>query len=177
MRFLILHGLGGSGPEHWQTWLAHRLGDAGHAVRYPELPAADAPRLAAWLDALDAEREPGQVVVCHSLACCLWLHHRERGGAPAERVLLVAPPCPDAGLPEIEDFFPVPRSAVPGEDVRLVCSDADPYCAMGAAAHYGGLGVPIEVVQGGGHLNPETGYGPWPDVELWCQGAKNGVLT
>ena len=177
MRFLILHGLGGSGPEHWQTWLADRLSDAGHAVRYPDLPDADAPRLTAWLDALEAEREPGQVVVCHSLACCLWLHHRERGGAPAERILLVAPPCPDAGLPELEEFFPVPRLPELGDGARLVHSDRDPYCAMGAAAYYGELGVPTEVIRGGGHLNPETGYGPWPGVEQWCQGAKNGVLT
>ena len=177
MRFLILHGLGGSGPEHWQTWLAYRLSDAGHAVRYPEMPDPNAPRLEAWLRALEAEREPEQVVVCHSLACCLWLHHRERGAAPADRVLFVAPPCPDTGLPEIEEFFPVPRLPALGEGVRLVHADDDPWCTMGAAAYYGGLGVPTEVIPGGGHLNPETGYGPWPDVELWCQGAKNGVLT
>ena len=38
MSFLILHGWQGSGPGHWQTWLAGRLRDRGERVSYPELP-------------------------------------------------------------------------------------------------------------------------------------------
>ena len=49
MRFLILHGWQGSGPEHWQTWLAGRLRAAGHHVQYPELPACDEPWLR-WVE-------------------------------------------------------------------------------------------------------------------------------
>jgi hypothetical protein len=177
VRFLILHGLAGSGPDHWQTWLAARLRAGGHDVRYPDLPDPDAPDLAAWLVALDRERASDQVVVCHSLACCLWLHHRARGGAAADRVLLVAPPCPDSGVPEIAGFFPVPREPALADGARLVCSDADPYCAMGTVAYYGALQAPVDVIPGGGHLNPEAGLGPWPAVEAWCQGAKNGVET
>ena len=29
---LILHGLGGSGPEHWQNWLAGELAHHGGSV-------------------------------------------------------------------------------------------------------------------------------------------------
>jgi len=36
--FLILHGLEGSGSEHWQTWLAGRLRERGLEVAYPDLP-------------------------------------------------------------------------------------------------------------------------------------------
>ena len=57
--YLILHGWQGSGPDHWQTWLADRLRADGHDVRYPALPDPDHPRLADWLRALDTEREPG----------------------------------------------------------------------------------------------------------------------
>src|SRR5688572_20402318 len=101
--FLILHGWGGSGPEHWQTWLA--------------------------------ERADEHTVVCHSLACCLWLHHRARGGPPAQRVLLVAPPCLDPPPPELASFFPVPREPPLGDNARLVCSDDDPYCASAAGVY------------------------------------------
>ena len=38
--FLILHGLEGSGPEHWQSWVAGRLRARGHQVAYPDLPDA-----------------------------------------------------------------------------------------------------------------------------------------
>jgi predicted alpha/beta hydrolase family esterase len=30
---------------------------------------------------------------------------------------------------------------------------------------------------GGGHLNVDAGFGPWPAMEAWAQGAKNGVET
>src|SRR5256885_14795645 len=84
MSFLILHGWQGSGPRHWQPWLAGRLRQRGEHVSYPRLPEPDAPRLDRWLDALEQElaREPdGAVVLCHSLACVLWLHHARRSAA------------------------------------------------------------------------------------------------
>ncbi len=173
-RFLVLHGWQGSGPGHWQPWLADRLRAAGHEVRFPQLPDADAPSLPAWLDALAAERAPGggEVVVCHSLGCLLWLHHRAAGGPPAERALLVAPPGPASGVPEVLPFFPVPVTG--DERARFVCSDADPYCPEGAPSLFAG---PFDVLPGAGHVNPDAGFGPWPAVEAWAYGAKNGVET
>jgi predicted alpha/beta hydrolase family esterase len=71
MAYLILHGIEGSGPEHWQTWIAGHLRDRGEHVAYPDLPDADAPRLDRWLDALDGElgrlNLPETTVLCHSL--------------------------------------------------------------------------------------------------------------
>ena len=169
--FLILHGLEGSGPGHWQTWLAARLRAGGERVAYPDLPDADLPTLQAWREALQGELEAlpdGEtIVICHSLACLLWLHHVGEGGAQADRLLLAAPPSETAGMPQIAGFFPVPLPALTG-GARLVSSDNDPYCPEGARTLYGALGVPIDVIPGGGHLNPEAGYGPWPAAEAWC---------
>jgi serine hydrolase len=169
--FLILHGLEGSGPGHWQTWLTARLRAGGERVAYPDLPDADLPTLQAWREALQGELEAlpeGEtVVVCHSLACLLWLHHIGEGGAQADRVLLAAPPSESADVPQIAGFFPVPLPALTA-GARLVCSDNDPYCPEGAATLYGPLGIPIDVIPGAGHLNPEAGYGPWPAAEAWC---------
>jgi uncharacterized protein len=178
--FLILHGYAGSGPGHWQTWLADRLARAGERVAYPELPEPDAPELPAWRSALEAELralpdEP--IVVCHSLSCILWLHHTAaavREGGRAERVLLVAPPSASAGVRAILPMFPVPvdpaavASAAAGE-TRLVCA-RDPYCPEGADVLYGRpLGVPVDrLPDEAGHINVEAGYGPWPAVEAWC---------
>lgn len=190
--FLILHGWQGSGPEHWQSWLAGRLRESGERVSYPRLPEPDAPRLDRWLDALEAElpREPGgMVVLCHSLACVLWLQHARRSASTsAERVLLVAPPSPSAELPGVQGFFPL---AVEPEDVaraagstQIVASDDDPYCPEGAERLYGEpLELPVCKVERGGHLNPDAGYGPWPALERWClrapgsaeDGAQDGV--
>lgn len=173
--FLILHGWMGNAPGHWQTWLADRLREAGGDVAYPDLPNADRPRLVDWMESLRTELarpEPPRTVICHSLACMLWLHHVAAGGR-ADHVLLVAPPAPLAELP---DFFPVPTGAV--ANAELWCSDNDPYCPGGAQERYGRpLGIPTRVIAGGAHLNPDAGYGAWPEVEAWClsSGAKNGV--
>jgi uncharacterized protein len=170
--FLILHGLGASGPGHWQTWLAARLRADNERVAYPDLPDADMPSPHAWRGALEGELAAlpaGEVIViCHSLSCLLWLHHVAEGGAQADRLLLVAPPSESADVPEIQGFFPVPLPALSGGS-RLVCADDDPYCPEGADTLYGEpLGIPVDVLEGGGHVNPESGYGPWPAVEAWC---------
>jgi predicted alpha/beta hydrolase family esterase len=170
--FLILHGLEGSGPGHWQTWLAARLRADNERVAYPDLPDAEMPSLHAWREALtgelDALPEGESVVLCHSLACLLYLHHVADGGAQADRVLLVAPPSERAAVPQIAAFFPTPLPTLQ-RGARLVCSDDDPYCPEGAATLYGApLGIPVDIVPGGGHLNPDAGYGPWPAVEAWC---------
>ncbi len=202
-RFLILHGWQGSGGGHWQTLLAERLGAAGHPVRYPDLPECHTPCPDRWGRALREEVAalgpgPGSVVICHSLACVLWLRHARatRGEQRVERVALVAPPSAGTGISEIARFYPVTldREAIAASAVetRLVCSDDDPYCPGGAAAVYGEpLGLATDVVAGGGHLNPDAGYGPWPEMEAWsvgrrahpapvvapAYGAKNGVDT
>jgi serine hydrolase len=170
MRCLILHGWQGSGPDHWQTWLAGRLG-----ARYPELPQPDTPHLDEWLEVLDAELARGpRVVICHSLACVLWLHHAARtGGPPVDRVLLVAPPSESVDCDDLHGFFPVAAEpsdlARAARSTRLVCSDNDPYCPEGALHVYGEpLGIDTDLIAGAGHINPDAGYGPWPEVESWC---------
>jgi predicted alpha/beta hydrolase family esterase len=174
--FVILHGWQANTPEHWQTWLAERLEAAGAPVCYPVLPDPDHPRLEPWLDALEtllpAERET--TVVCHSLACLLWLHHLTRDGRQA-RALLVAPPSDRLDEPELQSFFPAPRAPL-AEGSRLVYAPDDPYCPGGAAARYD-WGVPVEVIEGGGHLNADSGYGPWPEVEAWCLGQASAVTS
>jgi uncharacterized protein len=174
---LIVHGLGGSGPGHWQTWLSRRLREQGVGVSYPDLPDPDEPRLVAWLGAVLAEVErlgpEGLVVACHSLGAVTWLHLAARGDRRlAERVLLVAPPSAGAGVPEIAEFVPAPLDAVAAarsaDSTRFVCArTGDPYRPEGPDL-FEPLGMPIDVVEGGGHLNTDAGYGPWPAVEAWC---------
>src|SRR3954451_1674256 len=119
--YLILHGYEGSGPGHWQSWLAGRLRSQDASVRFPDLPDADAPQLSAWLDALDRElgafADP-PVVICHSLACLLWMHHLAREGKPASRLLLVAPPSLTGAPEALHSFFPPPDVQL--RDARLV---------------------------------------------------------
>jgi hypothetical protein len=185
--FLILHGIANHRePDHWQFWLAARLAERGHQVLYPSLPDADHPTYAGWsralrtqLAALDGDE---RVVVCHSLSCLLWfriassLTEDER----PDRLLLVSPPAgpqvPDEGADlRLEAFDPAPvRAGVRGE-IRIACSDADPYNPEGAQGLYATpLGIAADVLPGAEHITPSSGYGAWPFAEAWCIGA-NGL--
>ncbi len=173
-RFLILHGLDGSGPGHWQPWLAERLRSAGHDVAFPDLPDPSDPHPEPWAEVTwSALGHGADAVVCHSLACLLWLRLATRAEQQlAGRVLLVAPPCRD-------DVEPVARfldhGAAPDDVGRaaasslLVCSDADPYCPPGAVATYAEpLAIEAQVLIGAGHINTDAGYGAWPAAEDWA---------
>ncbi len=180
-RYLLVHGLRNRRlPEHWQYWLAKRLRDRGEQVLYPQLPAPDAPVLADWLEVLRAELDMlgdgERIVLCHWLGCWLWLRYAELTACDdkVDRLLLVAPPGLSRQDSEIQEFKP--PSLHPGLLARTVsgtaefaCSDADQWCPEGGARLYGeSLGVHTHVVQGGGHLSIDDGFGPWPQVEAWA---------
>ncbi|WP_348789656.1 alpha/beta hydrolase [Leifsonia sp. NPDC080035] len=174
--FLILHGWDNHRPPgHWQYELAESLRARGERAVYPQLPDAATPDVAAWhAAAAEALREAAAdgarvTVLCHSLACLLWLGARPEQGEEAERVLLVAPPSPGfvSQHPEIAAFALLPVSRPDG--ALIVASDADPYCPEGAAVAFGTpLGIPVTTIPGGGHLERTAGYGAWPSVLEWC---------
>jgi predicted alpha/beta hydrolase family esterase len=189
LRALILHGWQGSGPGHWQTWLAQRLTDAGCHVQYPDLPDCDVPCPDRWGAALHRELralsagEGERVVIAHSLGCVLWLREAAaiRPAQRVDRVALVAPPCPGAKVPELANFYPTgaDKAAIDAAagHTRLVCSDDDAYCpGRGAAGHWGEpLELVVDLLPGSGHLNVEAGYGPWPEMEAWSLGEVTGL--
>jgi serine hydrolase len=173
--FLLLHGLDGSGPAHWQTWLAERLRQRGETVAYPLLPDPATPRLDAWLEALDGELAAlpaaETTVLCHSLGCLLWLHHAaRRQGVQVARAVLVAPTQPDDEDPPSVGFRPTPLDAVgvaaAAGETLLVCSTGDPYCPPETSTRIGtAIHAPIVWIEDAGHLNTDAGYGPWPALE------------
>jgi predicted alpha/beta hydrolase family esterase len=177
---VILHGWEGSGPGHWQVWLAEQLIEAGREVRFPTLADPDVPVLGDWLAALHATLDglPADNfdVVAHSLGAVLWLHHAaDTGSSPRPaRVALVSPPSPQCDIPEIANFFPPPldidavRRAADG--TVLVAGDNDPYTPEGISAAYGlPLKIATTILPGAGHINVESGFGECPAVRDWCQ--------
>ncbi|MER5262830.1 alpha/beta hydrolase [Actinosynnema sp. NPDC002837] len=185
---LILHGLGGSGPEHWQNWLAGELAHHGGSVDLPRFSSPDEPELSVWLDelrshlaAMPAAGSVERVVVAHSLAVLLWLHHAAGEFDEAlrvDRVLLVAPPAPDfADEPLISGFLHpvldptvVRRAAV---STRLVVGEGDAYCTVTQAKELAeAMRVDLDVIVGGGHLNVAAGYGSWGAVLKWVRSGR-----
>lgn len=177
MPLLILHGLDGNEPEHWQSWLAEQAGAGGIDVRYPDLPAAEMPSLGPWLGAVLPllDTDDGELdVIAHSLGCHLWGHvAAATGRVVASRVLLVAPPSVDLVRRDIPTFEP----SVLASDLLLACGntrlllgEGDPWLPDPSPIVDSGL--PVEWVPGGRHLNVESGYGEWPAMMRWVYGVQ-----
>ncbi len=155
---LIVPGLNASGPAHWQTWLELRLADAVRVVQ-SDWKAPDLPE---WARRLRREitRQEGRVVIAaHSFGALAAVQagddHRERiAGA-----LLVAPADPDAF--GVADHLPAGRLDFPAV---VVASRNDPWIAFEKAARLAAQwGARLVDLGAAGHINTETGYGPWPD--------------
>jgi uncharacterized protein len=185
-RYLVLHGWRSHRPrEHWHWWLTEELRRRGEQVLYPQLPASDTPTLDDWLELLRAELmqlgDGERILVAHSMSCQLWLHAARHLTAEerVDRALLVAAPDPAelAKHAEVTDFgimrpdpVAVAQAAV---TTRMVCSTDDPWTPHGPP--YTDLGLPVDLIDGGGHLNPDSGYNAWPAMLQWCLDATTPV--
>ncbi len=175
---LVLPGMTGPRPDAWYSLIADELRESGRDVHIPVLPNSDEPVLADWLAPLDTALaglpDVGFDVVAHSTGALLWLHHTGRSIAlpRPERVALVAPASGgQIGPPTFRDV-PLDTDAVrrAADGTVLVGGDDDPFCPEGAARTYGTpLKMATTVIAGGGHLNPESGYGPWPAMLDWLR--------
>lgn len=197
-RYLLLHGYGGVGPDHWLVWLSGELRAQGHVARLRKLPKPNAPILQDWtatlrdrlvrLDSgedLDERGDPTGplVVVAHSLGARAWIDHvvHFTPGLPvADRVLLVAPPAlpsdgPITGFYDM-DLTPVDPS-VAARTTRAVISGNDPFWPDSGAvpAIVEPLGVPYDYLGDCGHFEPADGFGPWPGLLAWCLGETETV--
>ena len=168
--FLILHGWDNFRPPgHWQHELAVALRRRGERVVYPQLPDAATPSVGGWRTAVSdalAEAADGGArvtVLCHSLACLLWLGARPADDTAVERVLLVAPPSRSfvGGIAEIAAFAALEPSR-PAAPATIAASDDDPNCPEGAHAAFGDpLGIPVVTIPAGATSNerPATASG------------------
>lgn len=182
--FLIIHGLGGSDPDHWQSWLFHELRERKQNVCYPTFSDFNAPNKNVWLKELSSAintipKNHTLTVITHSLGCLLWLHHvAAQNKQIASHVILVAPPSPAKVLSEAKSFFPVPLNgkslSQAAEDTLFVHSTNDPYCSVEDSINYTKLNIPSISLPNSGHINTQSGFGKWPWILDLCM-KKNKV--
>jgi predicted alpha/beta hydrolase family esterase len=165
-RLLVIPGLRDSGPAHWQTWLQARTPGAVRVVQR-NWDTADLPRWGARIDSVLARHGPGPwLAVAHSFGVLALVEHLARvPGSPIAAALLVAPADPGRfGLSEA-----VSREALP-VPATLVASLNDPWLPWTEAARWGARwGCPVINLGAAGHINAESGHGPLPLAERWCQ--------
>lgn len=162
---IIVPGLGGGTPDHWYSRWAERLPTA----RKVEQADWHHPDLKAWTDRLVATVEAATrpaILIGHSLGVITIAHAAHRIAERVVGAFLVAPPAIDAirSLESVDPAFAeVPQDALPFPAV-LVASRDDSLAsyaeseALATAWH-------VDLVDAGasGHLNDESGHGPWPE--------------
>jgi hypothetical protein len=168
---LIVPGLGDSGPDHWQT-LWGRDHPAYRRVRQRNWRQ---PQVDEWVEALDREirRAPSPVIlVGHSLGCITIAEWARRRWADVRGALLVAP----ADTDHRPFFDGVPLRPLPFPNI-LVASENDPHLelerAKWFAQHWGSRLVNLGQA---GHINVESGFGPWPEGETLLAELRAGAL-
>jgi predicted alpha/beta hydrolase family esterase len=164
---IVVPGLGGSGPAHWQSlWSDGRAG----WLRV-EQDAWDEPDPAAWVAALEETLQAGSapaVLVAHSLGCELVARWARSGSAHrVAGAMLVAPADVDraGALPALRAFAPGIAGRLPFPS-WLVASTDDPFCSFGrAVALADRWGARLRSVGASGHVNVASGHGRWPEGE------------
>jgi serine hydrolase len=163
-KILIVPGLNGSGPDHWQThWEACVPG----CERVTQADWAR-PKRAPWVAALLAavERNPGSIVVAHSLGCAVVANAvKAQPRLPVRAALLVSPSDVD-GIDHIEDplrdFAPMPLCRFPFRTI-VAASHDDPYVKFGRAQFFAAeWGAELVDVGAKGHINSDSRLGDWP---------------
>lgn len=178
LQFLIVPGLGDSGPGHWQTLWA----ESGPSYRRVVQQDFDRPARAAWIAGLAAglRSRPGPtVLVGHSLGCvaiAAWAASATAGELARVRgALLVAPADDDVlGLLGGVSLAPLPFAAT------VVASSDDPYCRLARARGFADAWGADFVDHGpSGHLNVAAGFGAWPRGErlLAALVARSGAVA
>lgn len=167
MRFLMVPGLGSSGPEHWQSlWERSYPGTMRVEQQDWSRPNRDQ-----WIDQLAqaVRNAPGAILIGHSLGCAVIAHLAEQDPALSiAGALLVAPADVDAEdcvAPQVREFAPMPLDGLPFPAV-VVSSTNDPYVKI-ERARFLAKAWGVRFVSAGPcrHINVAAGFGPWPAGE------------
>ena len=157
-KVLIVPGLRNSGPTHWQSWFESVLPD----TRRVEQADWERTCLSDWAarvrEEIDAAGEP-LWVVAHSFGCLAAVTAGLVRGERIRGALLVAPADPARfGEPAVllEEKLPFPS--------LVVASENDPWVGARVAEYWAGQwGSAFVSVGAAGHINVDSGHGPWPE--------------
>lgn len=155
---LIVPGLRNSGPTHWQSWFETQLPD----TRRVEQADWEVTCLSDWAarvrEEIDAVGEPVWIVA-HSFGCLASVTAGFVRPAQILGALLVAPADPRRfGEPTV---LLEERLAFPS---LVVASSNDPWVKAEAAEYWAGQwGSEHLNIGPAGHINVDSGHGPWPE--------------
>lgn len=159
----LIPGLGDSGPDHWQSRWEAKLPTARRVAQ----DDWRTPKLADWeahiVAAVEQATKPA-VLVAHSLGALAAAHAAPKVAPWVKGAFLVAPPSIHSpALTAIDRAFfdelkPLPFPAV------VIASQDDVHTSVeDARAFADRLGAQFVDAGASGHINAESGHGPWPE--------------
>jgi predicted alpha/beta hydrolase family esterase len=161
---LIIPGLNGSGPHHWQTWLERELPGSVRLGLHSRTP-----NLSTWTEtnrrAITQLPQPVWIVA-HGFGCLAAVRAACSLSESVAGALLVAPADPAKmhvahRLPEI----PLPFPSI------VVASGNDPQCRLDRARFWAEFwNSDLFYIGAAGGIDPQSGFGPWPQgLELLAE--------
>jgi uncharacterized protein len=126
------------------------------------------------------------ILAAHSAGVLTVVHWARRHARTIKAALLATPadietPLP-AGYPTPEEltaggWLPIPRVRLPFQSL-VIASDTDSLASAGRVAEMArDWGADFENLGDIGHLNPATGYGPWPMARTLLERLEGGPLA
>jgi uncharacterized protein len=163
---LIVPGLDNAGPDHWQTRWENKFPSA----RRVNQQNWERPDFADWqariAEAVNALDRPG-LLVAHSLGVIATVHAAPKFASPLlSGAFLVCPP--DAKVMREIDvidnrFAEIPRDPLPVPSA-VIASRNDPFAAFEASEDIAAAwGSAFSDAGECGHINSDSGHGPWPE--------------
>lgn len=186
---LVVPGYHGSGPDHWQSWLETRLPEAQRVSGIDW----EQPVLADWALAIrdDIDSANSAVwIVAHSFGCLASIVAIADRAEKVAGAILVAPADPDrfsplgtrdaskferksAALSSVKSLLPDRPLPVMG---LVVGSRNDPWMSHEEAREWARRwGFAFYDAGDAGHINVESGHGPWPQIENLLQSMRLAV--
>lgn len=169
---LFVPGLRDHVGEHWQTLLQAQIPGAQSVAPLTLDKLSRAARVRALDEALARINGP-VILVAHSAGVMITVHWAQHHRRPIHGALLATPADLDAGLPpgypdhatlDEQGWLPVPRAPLPFPSM-LAASRNDPLASFERAAAYAAdWGSRLVDLGEVGHLNPASGFGPWPQA-------------
>ncbi|ASP77142.1 RBBP9/YdeN family alpha/beta hydrolase [Sinorhizobium meliloti] len=165
---LIVPGYTNSGPNHWQTRWERKLSTARRVEQAEWSKPVREDWVARMIEEVNAAEKP-VVIVAHSLGVATAIHALPHCTRQIAGAFLVAPP--DVANPTIRPkhlmtFGPYPRDPLPFPSV-MVASRND---SFGSYEHAGDIanawGSLLVDAGDAGHINTESGHGPWPEGSM-----------
>jgi uncharacterized protein len=160
---LFIPGLGNSGPDHWQSRWQAKLPTA----RRVEMNDWNEPDLAAWSDRLRDEagkaRQP-LILVAHSFGGYAVAHAAAEIAENVRGAFIVAPPSARV----LETLGAAGVASLPTEPLPfktlVIASRDDLYGTYEEAEDLArAWGADLADAGNSGHINAESGHGPWPE--------------